>query len=198
MNLLTVVIWGVVRVVFVCWLLFFSCLLLYAQPSSSSPVDSIGQAPVFKPLQDIMPTTTTGTLTQKKDPVVALLLSAVPGLGQIYVGSYWKAPLALGGAAVCAYQIIRTHNLYKDYSRQYEQLDSATKDSAQGRRTLYIREFYRDARDTYGLFMMGVYLLSAIDAYVGAHLFEFDVTDDLKAAIGISPLQGRLNLVIRW
>lgn len=192
------VIVGVVRIICLSWLLFVSTLNLYAQPSGLNPVDSLPRSPVFKPLQDIMPTATSGTLSNKKDPVVALLLSVVPGLGQIYVGSYWKAPLAFGGAAVCAYQIIRTHTLYKDYSRQYDQLDSASKDSAQGRRTLYIREFYRDARDTYGLFMLGVYLLSAIDAYVGAHLFEFDVTDDLKAAVRFSPLQGRFHLAIRW
>lgn len=193
------VIHRVVRIVSISWLLFFFCIHLYAQPAGSV-ADSIRQPPVFKPLQDVIPNATTGTstVTSKKDPVIALLLSVVPGLGQIYVESYWKAPLALGGAAICAYQIIRTHNLFKTYSTEYDQLDSTGKMSLQGSRTLYIREFYRDARDTYGMFMLGVYLLSAIDAYVGAHLFEFDVTDDLKAALRLSPFQGRLNLVVKW
>ena len=40
------------------------------------------------------------------------------------------------------------------------------------------REFYRDNRDMSAFYLLGVYVLATVDAYVGAHLFDFDVSDD--------------------
>jgi hypothetical protein len=59
------------------------------------------------------------------------------------------------------------------------------------------REIFRDYRDISIVSMIGVIGLAAIDAYVGAHLFDFDVSDELKATLRFDPLQQRINLTLR-
>ena len=39
------------------------------------------------------------------------------------------------------------------------------------------REYYRDNRDMSAFYLMVVYMLSAVDAYTGAHLYDFNVND---------------------
>ena len=39
------------------------------------------------------------------------------------------------------------------------------------------REYYRDNRDMSAFYLLGVYILAAVDAYVVAHLFDFDVSE---------------------
>jgi hypothetical protein len=46
---------------------------------------------------------------------------------------------------------------------------------------LRLRDFYRDERDRFAWFMGGLYFLNLIDAYVGANLYDFDVSSDLGA-----------------
>ena len=40
-----------------------------------------------------------------------------------------------------------------------------------------IREFYRDQRDLFAIYLGLTYLLTLVDAYVDAHLFDFSVTE---------------------
>ncbi len=140
----------------------------------------------------------------QKDPLTAILWSlALPGAGQIYVESYWKAPLFIGAAGALGYLIVDNHNQFMEFSDIYEDLKARRDDLRQQienlpegedpselRSQLNIvadstdfmqqkKEVYRDNRDLSGLYLLGVYLLSAVDAYVGAHLYDFTVSDDL-------------------
>jgi len=47
-----------------------------------------------------------------------------------------------------------------------------------------VREVYRDNRDLSGLVFLVTYALAAVDAYVGAHLYDFDVDEDVSLGIG--------------
>lgn len=117
------------------------------------------------------------TVHYSKSPSGALLRSfAMPGWGQLYVGSYWKAPIFFGGAATLTYFIIRNHSDYADYRDKYNKLTDKT--SIEALTLKNNREFYRDNRDMSAFYLLGVYALAAVDAYVGAHLFDFNVEYD--------------------
>lgn len=166
---------------------------------SATPSREKAREKVFAPLDEIAPPTgqTTASVVMKKNPLVALACSIIPGGGQLYVGSYWKAALAIGGAATLFYQVGRMNSLMRQYGDAYNTVAADSNSTAQQKQNaLYVREFYRDARDTYAVYLFGVYVLAAVDAYVGAHLYEFDVSDELKASISVSPLRG-LSLTVR-
>ncbi|MCK5085951.1 MAG: hypothetical protein KAQ90_00450, partial [Melioribacteraceae bacterium] len=40
------------------------------------------------------------------------------------------------------------------------------------------RNFYQDQRDEWAVWFLLTYLLNLVDAYVDAHLFDFDVTEN--------------------
>ena len=106
-----------------------------------------------------------------KSPWFAVLQSAVvPGLGQIYNESYIKAPLIWGAAALLVYGWIYNDDLYKDNGNLYQQ--------SQIERYKTLRTFYRDQRDLFTIYLGLLYLLNLVDAYVDAHLFDFNVEED--------------------
>jgi len=113
----------------------------------------------------------------QKSPLSAVLQSAVlPGLGQIYNESYWKAPVFLSILGYFTYQWIDNNNKYKDYRSLYTY---SLNDSQTGNKGyLNFREFYRDQRDQFAVYIGITYFLNLVDAYVDAHLFDFNVEDD--------------------
>jgi len=112
----------------------------------------------------------------EKSPWLAVLQSAVvPGLGQIYNESYIKAPIIWGAAALLLYGWIYNDDLYDDYSVLYQQ--------TQNDRYKTLRTFYRDQRDLFTIYMGLLYLLNLVDAYVDAHLFDFNVEEDFFTKI---------------
>lgn len=115
----------------------------------------------------------------------ALYSAALPGLGQIYNGKYWKVPLLGMGAVVTGYFINFNNRRYLLFRRSYfaeidddpETINLVPRFNADGlQRNL---EYFRRNRDM--LFITGgiIYLLNIVDAHVDAHLFYFDVSDDV-------------------
>lgn len=112
------------------------------------------------------------TFQMTKSPWGAVARSAIiPGWGQFYNESYWKIPIIWGTAAWFVYNWIDNDRLYNDYKSLYQ-----TTENEYYRR---LRNFYRDQRDNFTIYMGLLYLLNLIDAYVDAHLFDFNVQDDL-------------------
>lgn len=113
-----------------------------------------------------------------KSPTGALLRSVVlPGWGQYYVESYWKAPIFVAGWGTLIFFIYDNNSKFKSAETEYA---NYTGTDASEKNFLYRkREYFRDYRDLNILYLTGVYLISAIDAYVGANLFEFNVDDNL-------------------
>lgn len=108
-----------------------------------------------------------------KSPWGAVLRSAIlPGFGQIYNESYWKAPIVWGVSGWFIYNWINNNNLYRDYRDQY--LQSVSIGSENSLYKVY-REFYRDQRDLFAIYLGLTYFLNLVDAYVDAQLFSFDV-----------------------
>ena len=115
-----------------------------------------------------------------KSTTVALLASmAVPGLGQIYNASYWKAPVVwgLGYYFVSVYK--QQNKLYQQYRKEYSvSLDSIPPSGDANLKSL--RDFYQKQRDTFGWYIAIAYVVNLLDAYVDASLFNFEVSPNLQ------------------
>jgi len=113
-----------------------------------------------------------------KSPWGAVGRSAIlPGLGQIYNESYWKAPVIWGFLGYFISVWINQNNLYKENRDLYE--DSISDTNPYGNEEyLRLREFYRDQRNDFAIYIVLTYLLNLVDAYVDAHMFDFDVSPE--------------------
>lgn len=137
--------------------------------------------------------TKTARYESTKSPALAVLLSAIaPGTGQLYNESYWKAPIvwALGG--YWAYEWAQQNNKYRDFRDQYNQSVEAAPPFG-NLQLQRVRDFYRDERDKFAWYLGALYFLNLLDAYVGANLYDFNVTPDLGAE-GVALPRGTLTL----
>ena len=134
----------------------------------------------------------------RKSPTTAVLLSAVlPGAGQFYNESYWKVPIIGGLVGYFGYEYFRNNNLYKDYRDDYTA--SQTEINPDGDITLKtLREFYRDQRDDFVWYFLIVYVINMVDAYVDAHLFDFDVSEDKFTKGGVRGREYKLRLNLKF
>ncbi len=136
----------------------------------------------------------------QKSPSGAVLRSlALPGWGQYYVESYWKAPLFLAAAGTCVYFIIDNNNKFNTKDDELTAIKNANLNDSRINYLTLQREVYRDNRDQAAFFLAGVYIIAAVDAYVGAHLFDFDVSD--KLSLNIIPNRNSLvsvNISYSW
>lgn len=146
----------------------------------------------------------------KPDPNKAVLYSAImPGLGQIYNRKYWKLPIIYGGFLGLTYAISWNGRMYNDYTAGYKAImsdnpkspenaaiwgpllgkgtDPQTIDDA---RINTLRGSFKRSRDSYRRYRdlsiigaVALYGLCMIDAYVDAHLFDFDISPDLSLRV---------------
>ena len=134
----------------------------------------------------------------KKSPTAAVLLSAVlPGAGQFYNESYWKIPVIGGLVGYFGYEYFRNNNQYKDYRSLYE--ESQTPENSTGNLNYKsLREFYRDQRDDFVWYFLIVYVINMVDAYVDAHLFDFDVKEEKISQFQVPGKTYRLSLNVKF
>lgn len=141
----------------------------------------------------------------RPDPLKATWLAAiVPGLGQIYNRSYWKLPIVYGAFMGCIYAITWNNMQYDAYKQAYRDIlvdetlstdpscsyisllpKGYTIETMGGREqytsTLNSRQnLYRRYRDIAIAATAVVYVLTIVDAYVDAQLFDFDISPDLS------------------
>lgn len=136
----------------------------------------------------------------RPDPARATWYALVcPGLGQIYNRSYWKVPILYGGVATLSYLILWNGRMYNDYKNAYHDLmdtDPTTDSYAQlvpssaayGVEWMQgalkkRRDMYRRYRDLSIFGMAALYVVSVLDAFVDAHLYDFTVSDDLSLRV---------------
>jgi hypothetical protein len=120
-----------------------------------------------------------------KSPSGAIWRSlACPGWGQVYVESYWKAPLFFIGSSTLVFFIFDNHNKYSDYADQLANMKTSDTDYEI---TKLRRDFFLDNRDMSVFYLLGVYILAAVDAYTGAHLYDFNIEENLSMNLGITP-----------
>lgn len=146
------------------------------------------------PVKDTVKKNTEVKFVMRKSPLKAVLLSAaLPGLGQFYNESYWKLPIIALVGGYFGYEIIHQNSLFHDYRDRF--IASQTPQNQFGdQQILTLRNFYKDQRDKF-IFYFGVfYVVNLVDAYVDAHLYDFDVSD--KVQLGVQP--SKINLKINF
>ena len=123
-------------------------------------------------------------------PKRSALYSAIfPGLGQIYNKQYWKLGIVAGGLGAAAYFINFNNREYKRFRTAYIQRidnDSTTIDefafaggyAAEDLNTL--QNQYRQYLEYTIIFTTVGYALNVLDAYVAAHLRNFDINEDIS------------------
>ena len=113
----------------------------------------------------------TAAFVMSKSPMGAVLRSAIlPGLGQIYTESYWKAPVIWGIAAWLIYNWRYNNTQYKQFLGSYNKTGYNP--------DLQYAKFYQDQRDLFAIYMGLTYVLNIVDAYIDAQLFDFSVSPD--------------------
>ena len=119
-----------------------------------------------------------------KIPKRAGMYSAIiPGAGQVYTKKYWKVPIIYAGLITSAYYFKENHDLYDLYKSTYlNRIDGNTTDNLDYSNTdlITLTEFYRRNREVSALLFTLTYILNIVDASVSAHLFEYDVTEDIS------------------
>lgn len=127
----------------------------------------------------------------KHSPKLATLLStALPGLGQIYNRSYWKLPVLYGGFVGLGYWVAQNQELYSRYFNAYKARidnDPNTVDDYVGKYTNdnlnVLQEYYHSYRDLALICVAGLYVINIVDACVDAHMFTYDVSENLSLQI---------------
>jgi len=104
-----------------------------------------------------------------KSPTGAMIRSMlVPGWGQVYNGKYLKALVYAGTQLSFLYGAHVQNNRYHHYRDIGYNVDA---------------DFYQSDRNRLLWWLFGITLVSMGDAFVDAHLSQFDVSDDLSARI---------------
>lgn len=128
------------------------------------------------------------TAPVKSTGLAMLLSAALPGAGQVYNESYWKAPIVLGLGIYFAAEFFRNNRRADDYRQLYLQTGLS--------RYYDQREAYKSQRDANAWYFLIVYVLNIVDAYVDASLYNFDVSPALSLR-GARPDAG-LSLRFSW
>ncbi len=133
-------------------------------------------------------------------PHKATLYSAVlPGLGQAYNKKYWKTGAVWAGFGIFGYFIVTNNNEYKSFRDAYlyvskgeqgdppnDLVDRYTEDQL-----LAQKDYYQRNLELSVIFSVLWYIVNIVDAAVDAHLYDFNVDDNLS--IGIGPAQTPMN-----
>lgn len=138
-------------------------------------------------------------VTRVHSPKRASIYSAIlPGLGQAYNRKYWKIPLVYVGFGTIGYFIHWNNDNYKTMKVAYTDLTEETGDSYLEFKPEWInlddptdkenfataiskqQDYFRRNRDLLIISIVGFYGLQIIDASVDAHMFDFDMGEDLS------------------
>jgi len=123
----------------------------------------------------------------------------IPGWGQITNNQIWKVPIVYALIGGLTYYSIYANSRYQGYRAAFYNSFEANDDFRFGQTPDWIdpnapqnllrsnRDFYRNRRDFLFVTVFLAYVLNVVDAYVYAHMRDFDVSDDLSARINIGP-----------
>jgi hypothetical protein len=161
----TITIVGIITMI-----LLISSFPIYSQQSNAS-ADEVNEA-------------TAEDDTIYHSPRKAALYSAyLPGLGQIYNRKYWKLPIIYAGFGTLGYFIVFNNVKFNEFKQAYKDFPDHKLDYPYPLTLEQIDRgmiFYKRYRDLSILGTLGFYLFQILDATVDAHLFDWDVGEDIS------------------
>lgn len=199
--------------------LLFICVLLslhsHVTAQSVSPIETRDS------LKSVSNQTSELTST-KKDTVpipkaVMFKSLIIPGWGQVVNKQTWKVPIVYSAILGLGYYSYWLHGQYSDfraaYYNSFAESDATYADERFGPTPdrligavpsvlLNYRDYYRNQRDLMIVYTVLMYGLNAVDAYIFAHLRDFDVSDQLTAEVVPIQVNGlwssQLKLTVRF
>ncbi len=163
---------------------------LYGQNTSAGITDTIPPDSLMLENSLVIDTSTAINLATEDpkawpNPKKALLWSVVPGGGQIYNRRWWKLPLVYGAFVGIGYAIDYNQSRYRrlktalDLKRQdmEHEFTGTTLDDVDRLRVL--RDEYDKNTQLSYVGIVFVYALQTVEAFVDAHLRNFDMDEDL-------------------
>jgi Family of unknown function (DUF5683) len=132
------------------------------------------------------------SILKKHAPHTAAIMSAVlPGLGQAYNKKYWKIPIVYAGLGGLGYGIYYNGTQYGKARTSYLSyaLDTIKANDipfngyTNVAQIQSLKEQFKNTRDLFSVIISVWYVLNIVDAAVDAHLFKYDVSDDLSLEI---------------
>ncbi|MBQ3982145.1 MAG: hypothetical protein II633_00060 [Bacteroidales bacterium] len=143
-------------------------------------------------LVDVRPSTVVSvTPTKPHNPTKAVLLSLIPGAGQIYNGQAWKVPIFYAALGAMGYLVYTNYSEMMMFKNEYLRIGyngRSTLDGYSGYPGSSIYNMYQSSNKNfqrYILISVAVYAFNLLDAYVFGHLYDFQVSDDLS--LNLSP-----------
>lgn len=167
-------------------LFLFLFFIIIKGNAQKLPADTVAIKPALKKAK------VDSSFTPRHSPKVAAWHSAVlPGWGQAYNKKYWKIPVLYVGVASLIYGLTWNNKNYKEFRQISTYLtdnDTSTipvynGNVLDGRYNNWAssnRDYFRKNRDLCAIGLGAIYILNIIDANVDAHLFEFNINDDLS------------------
>ncbi len=135
--------------------------------------------------------TTDSAMRKSHNPKIAAALSAViPGAGQIYNRKWWKVPIVYAGLGASGYFIYYYAVQTKSYQTEYRYRANGETDKLNPQyanfsdeNVLALKNNYRRSMEIAIAAAAIIYALNILDATVDAHLFYFDISDDLSLSV---------------
>jgi hypothetical protein len=168
-----------------------ACLAITVKAQTESKKKLADKLSQPSPADTLRATDTDSIKVSLHSPRKATIYSAIlPGLGQAYNKKYWKMPVIYGIAGVLTYFVVDNNKEYAHYKKAYKwRLDNDPSTIDQYVNTYtdedlrILKNYYRRNRDLSYIGLGLTYMLNIVDAAVDAHLFYFDVSDDLSLRI---------------
>jgi hypothetical protein len=155
-----------------------SAVLAQDMPLKKSPQSALAPAPVH---------------SVKK---AAIFSAVLPGLGQAYNKKYWKIPIIYAGFTAFGYFAIKNNNEYKMFKEAYlyvangetYPIDNPYVTKYNSTQLQEAMDYYRRNRDLSYILGGLWYTLNILEAYVDAHFFDYDISEDLGMHVGPSAI----------
>lgn len=131
----------------------------------------------------------------------AILSTIIPGAGQVYNRKYWKVPIVYAGIGAFGYLFLSNRKEYNKAAKEIIVRNDTSKKVTDWTITNQYPEFYtasdilvsanqyRRYSELSAVGLLVFYSFQIVDAYVDAHLFTFDVSDDLSLHVEPTILQ---------
>tara|TARA_B100000214_G_scaffold138374_1_gene98731 strand:- start:7517 stop:8026 length:510 start_codon:yes stop_codon:yes gene_type:complete len=124
---------------------------------------------------------------EKSPKKAALYSTIIPGTGQVYTNKYWKIPIIYSGLIITGYYIKENNYSYQLYKNSYLNRLNGNNTNTFEQYSISdlknLTDYYRRNREVSILLFSLIYVLNIIDASVNAHLFNYDVSENLSIHI---------------
>lgn len=120
----------------------------------------------------------------------SIFSAIIPGSGQVYNKKYWKVPVVYVSLGTALYIANWNKQEYLHYRKAFEYRTDSEESTLDPYVDIYtesnlitIKNYHRKNRDLAYIITVGIYLFNIIDASVDAHLFNFNVSDNISLRV---------------